>query len=577
MVDNSNYTEDELESVYKSYHHAEKTTDKPLIRVMALHALVYCERLFYLEEVEEIRVADANVYAGRRLHKNIAKGPEIYSLELASASLGLRGKTDCIKTESGSQIVYEHKKGKSKNGNEAWPSDRLQVIAYSMLLSEHVNSEITHARIKYHADNKLIKIDFDYQEARREIDSLIKRADELRACLERPPVRVSERLCRSCSLSPVCLPEEERFILKPEKKPARLFPADDERRIIHVTEPGSSIKKNGEEIVVYMPDGTAKKLPGKTVSSIVLHGNVQISTQTLHFCAANNIGVHWLSFGGFYVGAFSAGAGKIQRRHRQYQALQSTSLKNYLTATLLSAKTENQLKYLLRLTRGKDQTRSDSFNEGIERIRREVRALSGLSEQVCEKTNDDNEMIDILRGHEGRVAREYFALLPQVIDVNEGELLHFSGRNRRPPKDPFNSILSFGYALLYKDCVSALLGVGLEPAFGFMHTPRSAAYPLALDLMDLFRLILWDVPVIGSVNRKQWTTDDFTVTGKQVWLNTSGRRKAIALYEARKAEKWKHPVLNYSLSYSRTLELEARLLEKEWTGQPGLFAKMRLR
>jgi len=130
---------------------------------------------------------------------------------------------------------------------------------------------------------------------------------------------------------------------------------------------------------------------------------------------------------------------------------------------------------------------------------------------------------------------------------------------------------------LYKDCIAALLAVGLEPSLGFMHTPRSTAYPLALDLMDLFRLILWDMPLIGSINRKQWNKEDFEVTGKQVWLNPAGRRKAIALYEARKSEKWKHPVLDYSLSYSRTIELEARLLEKEWAGQPGLFAKLRLR
>ena len=125
--------------------------------------------------------------------------------------------------------------------------------------------------------------------------------------------------------------------------------------------------------------------------------------------------------------------------------------------------------------------------------------------------------------------------------------------------------------------MSSLLTVGLDPSFGFMHTPRSAAYPLALDIMDLFRLILWDIPLIGSVNRKQWNKGDFSITGKQVWLNSDGRRKAIQLYENRKQEKWKHPVLEYSLSYARTIELEARLLEKEWTGQPGLFAALRLR
>lgn len=125
--------------------------------------------------------------------------------------------------------------------------------------------------------------------------------------------------------------------------------------------------------------------------------------------------------------------------------------------------------------------------------------------------------------------------------------------------------------------MNAILSVGLDPSFGFMHTPRSAAYPLALDMMDLFRLILWDIPLLGSVNRRQWGKDDFEITSKQVWLNPDGRRKAIQIYESRKQEKWKHPILQYSLSYARTMELETRLLEKEWSGEPGLFAALRLR
>jgi CRISPR-associated protein Cas1 len=124
----------------------------------------------------------------------------------------------------------------------------------------------------------------------------------------------------------------------------------------------------------------------------------------------------------------------------------------------------------------------------------------------------------------------------------------------------------------------AILASGLEPALGFFHTPRSAAYPLVLDLMELFRVVLWDLVLVGSLHRGQWNIqDDFTVTKTKVWLSETGRRKAIGLFEARLEETWKHPVLHYSLTYYRTLELEARLLEKEWTGEPGLFAQSRLR
>jgi len=110
------------------------------------------------------------------------------------------------------------------------------------------------------------------------------------------------------------------------------------------------------------------------------------------------------------------------------------------------------------------------------------------------------------------------------------------------------------------------------------HRPRSASPPLVLDLMELFRVSLCDLPLVASLNRGQWRPDlHFTVTRDQAWLSSEGRRLAIDLYERRLAESWKHPVLGYSLSYVRAIELEVRLLEKEWSGEAGLFARSRLR
>jgi len=571
----------DTDRVYKSYHQSEKIHEKPLIRVMALHALAYCERLFYLEEVEEIRVADSNVYAGRALHEDMDKGADVFSLELASESLGIRGKMDCVRRESGHLIVFEHKKGRSKDGNDVWPSDRLQVLAYTLLLAEHTGEMPLEARIKYHADKKTITIPFCYESALKELNAAIDNANKIRDSLDRPSVTVSEKLCRTCSLAPVCLPEEERFAADEEQLPKRLFPPDDDRKIVHLVEQGCSIHRSGEQIVVSFPDGRKKTLPGMSLSALVLHGNIQISTQTLHFCAANNIGIHWLSYGGFYVGGLNAGAGAVQRRNRQFAAFQEPALKAALCGKLVSAKVENQLKYLLRLTRGDKSARDDDFESGLAKFRCSMKELDKLCSSALELSNDDADaalaIVASMRGVEGASTRDYFSLLPTVLKIPQDHLLAFSGRNRRPPRDPFNALLSFGYALLYRDCVSASLAVGLDPSFGFMHTSRSTAYPLALDLMDLFRLILWDMPLIGSINRNQWGKTDFEITGKQVWLNVEGRRKAIGLYESRKSEKWKHPVLDYSLSYARTIELEARLLEKEWCGSPGLFARLRLR
>jgi CRISPR-associated protein Cas1 len=156
--------------------------------------------------------------------------------------------------------------------------------------------------------------------------------------------------------------------------------------------------------------------------------------------------------------------------------------------------------------------------------------------------------------------------------------MYFNGRNRRPPKDRFNCLISFGYGLLLKDVMNAILTVGLEPALGFYHQPRSQAAPLALDLMEIFRTCLVDMTVVASVNRQQWNVqEDFDVRGVQVWLSEAGKRKFVELYERRKQETWKHPVTGYSLTYRRLLELEVRLLEKEWSGEGGLFGQLIVR
>lgn len=554
-----------------------QNNDAPLTRVMALHALNYCERLFYLEEVEEIRQANDLVYAGRRLHQQeIAEGLEIVTYEMESERWGIRGKADGARYRDGSLVAYEHKKGRS-NRRQAWPSDRLQIIAYCALLEEATGKPIAEGRIRYHADNVTVSVPFDGK-ARAELRAAVIRAAELRQTTARPPVTEDSRLCRRCSLAPVCLPEEERLALDAppegeredgwgvdERAPLRLFPERDERRVLHITEPGGRVERAGEQLVVQSPERPAIQFPGRDVATVVLHGGAQITTQALHYCAANGIAVQWLTSGGQVVGALSAGTPGVQRRHRQYAALSDASFRLGLARRLAMAKVENQLRYLLRATRPSSglEARDEQLTANLTSMRQ---ALSRLSRVTT---------VDELRGHEGQAGRAYFDTLPRLVQV---EAFKFAERSRRPPRDHFNALLSFFYALVYKDCLAALLAVGLEPSFGFLHTPRSAAHPLALDLMELFRVLLGDMPAVGSVNRKQWDTEtDFVVTPHKVWLSREGKRKALAIYEERKQETWKHPVLHYSLSYHRTIELEARLLEKEWTGRPGLFACMRLR
>src|SRR5260370_27821241 len=240
------------------------------LRIMSLHALAYCERLFYLEEVEETRVADERVYAGRRVHVEIEKKedqrtrkgnvlaqPDVVRrrkkpapsnkaqtaawetqpenvnevegssavasesdssfsegeplrLTLESEKWGLTGKCDCIRRRDGLLIPYEHKRGRSArsvdNEPEAWASDRLQVIAYAAMVAEHSGQEISEGRIRYHADNVMVRVPIDTA-AFDDLKKAIARARVLQSSVERPPVTENRRLWRSGSLGAVCLPD----------------------------------------------------------------------------------------------------------------------------------------------------------------------------------------------------------------------------------------------------------------------------------------------------------------------------------------------------------------------------------
>lgn len=572
--------------------------------IHALHALRYCERLFYLENVEQIRVADASVYAGRRLHVEIERdedADEELTLVLESERLGLKGRVDCIRRRDGQLIPYEHKRGRAARGRdgeaEAWASDRLQIIAYAVLVEEHAGREVAEGRVRYHADNATVRVAVT-DAAREELVSAIERARQLQRVVERPPVTENERLCPRCSLAPVCLPEEARLAqalaaramsdvpLMPsgvEHFPAdddrrslhvanskdavrRYHVSDDDRRSLHVLTQGARVGRKGDRFEIAARDEEAQLHPVREIGQVVLHGFAQISTQALRLCAEQDIGVHWVTTGGRYVGAFAAGAGSVQRRIRQYQALTNEDLCLRLARRLATARARGQLSFLLRASRDAGRA-TEKVGQSVGEIRK---LLSPLARA---------RTIDSLRGYEGIVGAHYFSALPDLIVAEAGEAMRPVGRNRRPPKDRANALLSYGYALLLKDVTNAIITTGLDPSLGFYHQPRSQAPPLALDLMELFRVTLVDLPVVASINRKQWhEMDDFEIAGAQVWLSDAGRKKFIAIYERRKIEKWKHPVINYSLSYARHLELEVRLLEKEWmTDEGGLFARTRLR
>jgi len=227
-----------------------------------------------------------------------------------------------------------------------------------------------------------------------------------------------------------------------------------------VTEHGARVGRAGDTLVVTKTDGEKIVFPVKDVGDVVLHGNAQITTQAIHMCAYNEIGVHWVTTGGRYLTSISQGASLVQRKIRQYEALRDPGLAFRMARRLAKARIESQLRFILRASRGKDRD-TTGVNEYIANVRIALRGLEGA------------EGIDTVRGFEGIAGKAYFEVLPKMLVDGLDPRLYFSGRNRRPPQDCFNALLSFGYSLLYRDVMKSIVTVGLEPAFGFFtnHAP----------------------------------------------------------------------------------------------------------
>lgn len=570
---------------------------EPPIRVMAIHAFEYCQRLFYLEEVEEIREADDRVYAGRRLHEERLPqldddSREVRCFEVSSDELGLYGKVDAARVRNGGWVAYEHKKGRCRRARDkskspqAWPSDQLQVAAYAMLLEHQIGKPVLEGRIRYHQDKVTVKVPID-DEIRAQVRLAVARMQSLRHSDDRPPIADNEKLCRRCSLRVVCLPEEERLAFKvsnetPPDDPtdlaeneeiskagisrpptATLFPTRRDRRTLHVTSVPANVSRRHRMLLVTTENGETK-IPIEQVDSVLLHGSAQITSQAIHLCAYEKVHVQWITGGGRVMGTLTP-IGRVRQRLRQYKSLSQPHLCLKLARRTITAKVQFQLQYLMRGTRTNKAARA-AISKELDLIRDSLSKIA-----TCDS-------LDRLRGLEGIAAKSYFASFSSLLGERVPASLTMKSRTKHPPRDRINCLLSFGYGMIFALINRTLVAVGLEPAFGYFHQPRSTAPPLVLDVMEIFRTLLWEMPLVGSLNRGQWSESaDFEIRPGHVWLSDAGRRKAVALFENRLAESYQHPYTGQSLEYGRMVELEIRLLEKEWTGCPDLFGQLRIR
>ncbi|WP_066092332.1 type I-C CRISPR-associated endonuclease Cas1c [Xanthomonas massiliensis] len=327
---------------------------------------------------------------------------------------------------------------------------------------------------------------------------------------------------------------------------------------LYATSDGAWLRKDGANIVMEVERQERARLPAHMLESLVCIGRVAVSPQLLGYCAEQGISICYLTPQGRFLARVEGPvSGNVLLRRAQYRASDDPPRCAAIVRNLLAGKIHNQRAVLARGWRdhGDKLTDVPAFRHALQRLKR-----------IPQRVMQEQHNVDVLRGLEGEAAQSYFGVFGQLIRATS-PLLHFGGRNRRPPRDAFNALLSFLYTLLTHDCRSALETVGLDPAVGFLHRDRPGRPSLALDLAEEFRPLLGERLALSLINRRQLNERDFQVFDNgAVQLKDDARKTVLVAYQERKREQVQHPFLDEKIDIGLLPFAQAQLLARHLRG-----------
>ncbi len=326
---------------------------------------------------------------------------------------------------------------------------------------------------------------------------------------------------------------------------------------LYVTSDKTYLRLEGQTVVVHIEESKRLQVPLHHLGGLVLQDTTRVSAPLLNRCADEGLSIVWLKRNGRFGSRLEGPTrGNVLLRLAQYGAHVDDEFSLGLARSFIEGKLANLRQVVVRAKRESDDE--------------EVRAeFAGAAESIAKAQRKLDLCSDLgeLRGREGQGSAAYFAVFEKLIKERFQKDFPFSKRQRRPPPDPVNALLSFTYALLVADCRSALETVGLDPQLGFLHRVRPGRASLALDLMEEFRAPLADRLVLTLINRGQVSRGDFVWRpGGCVELSDDARRTLIGLYQARKKESLTHPVLNSTVPIGVLPMIQARLLARVLRG-----------
>jgi len=571
-----------------------------------LNEFVYCPRLFYYEWVEGVFAHNRETVEGALRHSKVDQGKgeltpaaelpaegaiHSRSVTLASDTYALIAKLDVIEAEGGVVTPVDYKRGKPREDHEggglaAWDTDRVQLAAQALVLRDH-GYRCDEAIVYYVATKQRVRVPIDEALVSMTLEAL-REARQLAASGRIPPPLVDSPKCPRCSLVGICLPDETTALrihaptskavqrtlfdvgdppdARAVDRPAddsdirRLVPARDELRPLYLNTQGLRVGKSGFVLKLQDKDTLVQEVRINDICQLNLLGNVQLSTQAVQALCEQEVPIAYFSMGGWFYGVtHGLGVKNIYLRREQFRLADMPRFCLRLARALVAGKIRNQRTMLQR-----------------NHVEPPAGALAFLKnmQQDAERA----AALDELLGIEGSAARVYFEHFAGMIKLDEpGEAsstsaaaeftFDFNSRNRRPPRDPVNALLSLAYSVLSKDLTIVCHTVGFDPFLGFYHQPRFGRAALALDLMEPFRPLVADSAVLSAINTRMVTVRDFVRAGNSVALKPEGRKAFFRAYEQRMDTLVTHPVFGYRVNYRRVLEIQARLLARVLTGE----------
>jgi CRISPR-associated protein Cas1 len=369
-----------------------------------------------------------------------------------------------------------------------------------------------------------------------------------------PPPLVDSPKCPRCSLVGICLPDEVGWLRRDHtnegSEPRRLLPAREDALPLYVQQPGARVSKSGDCLKVMDHETVLGEARLIETSHLVLFGQIQVSTQAIQELCRRGVPISYLSSGGWFYGLTSGLTHKnVELRRHQYAVAADPARCLALARRFVQVKIANCRTVLRR-----------NHASAPEMVLRDLK--------TDQQHAGEAGSLDELLGIEGTAARRYFSEFAGMLKGGEGEMrFDFEGRNRRPPRDPVNAMLSLAYAMLAREWTVTLQAVGLDPYMGFFHQPRYGRPALALDLMEEFRPLIGDSVVLTAVNNGEVRPGDCIARMGTVALTSEGRHRFIEAYERRMGQEITHPVFGYQISYRRVLEVQARLLGRYLFGE----------